>query len=92
MAAFALVAAVLPMVARRLGPRAFLLAALPPAAACVWALSNWGNLADGGSVEQQVEWVPALGLDLGMRFDGLGFLMVGGARSFGPGSSCLPSM
>ncbi len=77
MAAFALVAAVLPMVARRLGPRAFLLAALPPAAACVWALSNWGNLADGGSVEQQVEWVPALGLDLGMRFDGLGFLMVG---------------
>ena len=70
-------AVVLPMVARRLGPRAFLLAALPPAAACIWALSNWGALADGGAVEEQVEWVPSLGLTLGMRLDGFGFLMVG---------------
>ena len=75
--AFAAVALILPMVARRLGPLAFLLAALPPAAACVWALTNWGALADGGAVEEQVEWVPSLGLTLGMRLDGFGFLMVG---------------
>lgn len=74
--AFALVAAVLPVVARRLGPSAFLLAALPPAAAFVWALSNWSSLADGGVVDSQVEWVPSLGLTLGLRLDGFGFLMV----------------
>ena len=77
LAAFALVAVVLPMVTRRLGPRAFLLAALPPAAACIWALTNWSALADGGSVDSQVEWVPSLGLTIGMRLDGFAFLMVG---------------
>lgn len=75
--AFVAVASVLPIVARHLGSRVFYLAALPPLAACVWALSNWGSLADGGVVDEQVEWVPALGLTLGMRLDGFGFLMVG---------------
>lgn len=75
--AFVAVASVLPFVARHLGSRVFYLAALPPLAACVWAVSNWDRLADGGVVDQQVEWVPALGLTLGMRLDGFGFLMVG---------------
>lgn len=68
---------VLPAAARVVGVRAFYLAALPPLAACVWALSQWGRLADGGVVDEQVEWVPALGLTLGLRLDGFGFLMVG---------------
>ena len=75
--AFVAVASILPLAARWMGPRAFYVAALPPLAACVWALSNWGSLAGGGSVEEQVEWVPALGLTLGLRLDGFGFLMVG---------------
>jgi multicomponent Na+:H+ antiporter subunit A len=68
---------VLPLAARVPGVRAFYLAALPPLAACVWALTQWSSLAEGGSVEQSVEWVPQLGLDLGLRLDGFGFLMVG---------------
>jgi multicomponent Na+:H+ antiporter subunit A len=75
--AFVAVTLVLPFAARLIGVRAFYLAALPPLAACVWALSQWGRLADGGAVEEQVEWVPALGLTLGLRLDGFGFLMVG---------------
>ena len=74
---FAAVAAVLPLVVRRLGTRVFYLAAVPPFAACIWALSNWSAVADGGAVVQDAQWVPALGLTLGLRFDGFSFLMVG---------------
>lgn len=71
------VAVVLPLAARYVGTRAFYLAALPPLAACVWALTNWDRLAEGGVVDQQVEWIPELGLTLGLRLDGFAFLMVG---------------
>jgi multicomponent Na+:H+ antiporter subunit A len=75
--AFAATAAILPFVARWVGTRAFYLAALPPLAAVVWALAHLSDLEHGGAVEEHVDWVPELGLRLGLRFDGFAALMVG---------------
>jgi multicomponent Na+:H+ antiporter subunit A len=75
--AFLVIAAVLPFAATRLGTRAFYLAALPPLAAVVWAVANLGETQDGGALTEQVDWVPDLGLTLGLRFDGFAALMVG---------------
>ena len=77
MLAFAVTAAILPLVARWSGTRAFYLAALPPLAAVVWALAHLSDLEEGGAVEEQVDWIPELGLRLGLRFDGFAALMVG---------------
>lgn len=55
----------------------FYLAAVPPLAATIWAVSSWGDLAGGGVRTEQVDWVPGLGLTLGLRLDGFAFLMVG---------------
>ncbi len=59
---------------KRLGRRVFLLGALAPGAAVVWLVFA---LADPTEVvEQTVSWVPALGLGLDFRLDGLSTLMV----------------
>ena len=75
--AFAAVAAVLPLAAARVGTRVFYLAALPPVAALLWALWAVPDLADGQVLTQQAQWVPSLGLTLGLRFDAFSFVMVG---------------
>ncbi|MDQ2678953.1 MAG: DUF4040 domain-containing protein [Actinomycetota bacterium] len=71
------VAAVLPLAATRVGTRVFYLAAVPPFAALVWALWAVPDLADGRVLTQQAQWVPALGLSVGLRFDAFSFVMVG---------------
>ena len=75
--AFVVVAALLPFVARAVGSRAGYVAALPPLAACVWALLRRSDTADGAAIGESTSWVPELGLELGLRFDGFSFLMVG---------------
>ena len=77
MLAFVATAAILPLVARRLGTGAFYLAALPPLAAVIWSLAHLNDLEGGGSLTEQVDWIPELGLRLGLRFDGFAALMVG---------------
>jgi multicomponent Na+:H+ antiporter subunit A len=62
---------------RRLGRQALVLAGVGPAAAVGWALWQASGVVDGGVVTEQVEWVPGLGLDIDLRLDGFGLLMLG---------------
>ena len=63
-----------------LGRRAFLVLALAPASAVVWALTQTAAVLHGttfGAVPAQViEWVPALHLELAFRLDTLSWLML----------------
>ncbi|NEA14486.1 Na+/H+ antiporter subunit A [Streptomyces halstedii] len=72
---FALAACAAPLV-RRLGRRAFLVLALPPAATTVWAVTEWGGAAAGRSVTWTWEWIPDYGVSLALRLDALAELMV----------------
>ena len=60
----------------RLGKRCLLLGAIAPAATFVWLLFQLGAVFDGSVITQSVEWVPALGMNLDLRLDGFGALMV----------------
>lgn len=60
----------------RLGREAPALAALAPLSAFVWGLSLLPDVLAGETVQQSVEWVPALGLDLTFRIDSFSLLMV----------------
>lgn len=69
----AVIAAVCAASGGRLGRRVFLIGAVAPAAILVWLI-----LATSGPdtvVVERVSWLPALGLDLEFRLDGLGTLM-----------------
>ncbi|HEX8520452.1 MAG TPA: hydrogen gas-evolving membrane-bound hydrogenase subunit E [Pseudonocardia sp.] len=68
-------AGVLPAVAARAPRAAFAIAAVPPAAALVWALRHAGEALAGGVV-QAVAWAPELGLALTFRLDALSLAMV----------------
>ncbi|KFG72507.1 hypothetical protein FM21_16480 [Streptomyces mutabilis] len=72
---FALALFAAPLV-RRCGTRAFLVLALPPAAAAVWAATRWSTTAAGGA--DTVEWIrlPAYRVDWALRLDALAELMV----------------
>lgn len=63
-----------------LGRRAFLVLALAPASAAVWALSQTSvvqhGTASGAVPTEVVEWVPALHLELAFRLDTLSWLML----------------
>ena len=63
-----------------LGRRAFLVLALAPASAAVWALTQTTAVLHGtasGTVPTEVvEWVPALHLELAFRLDTLSWLML----------------
>ena len=71
-----LVAAVAPLLMSWLGRRAFLLLALAPASAAVWALSLTGEVMAGNGPVEVVSWVPTLGMDLAFRLDTLAWLML----------------
>lgn len=70
-----LVALVAPALFAKWGRRVFLLIALVPAAAAVWAASHTPTILRGEAVEISVTWVPALGMHLDFRLDGLAWLL-----------------
>ena len=70
LAVFAVVALAIPLLAPALGRRVFLVAAAVPLAAFVHAL------VIGPSHTETVEWVPQLGLAIGLRLDDLAWLLV----------------
>ncbi|MEV0785999.1 Na+/H+ antiporter subunit A [Streptomyces sp. NPDC050423] len=72
---FVLAACARPLV-RRLGRRAFVVLALPPAATTCWALAQWDTAASGSSVTWSWNWIPAYDVSLGLRLDALAELMV----------------
>ncbi len=73
--AFGLGALVLPAVVRRLGPRAFLFAALVPLAAFVHALAQGPVVVAGGDVVEVVPWIPQLDFAFATRLDTLSWVL-----------------
>ncbi|WP_300651651.1 proton-conducting transporter membrane subunit, partial [Pseudomonas sp.] len=66
---------ILPLLADRLGRSACSVAAgLAPLAALLLLLSQQSSVFAGELVKVQLNWLPALGLNLSLRLDGLGFL------------------
>ena len=68
-------ACLLPAVSARDPRAAFAVAALPPAAALVWALAHTREALSTG-VSSTLAWAPSLGLALSFRLDALGLAMV----------------
>lgn len=62
------------------GPRAaraaVAVAAVAPVATLVWLWTRLGGVVDGDAVTERSSWVPSLGLDVDLRLDGFGALMV----------------
>ncbi|MDF2847142.1 MAG: Na+/H+ antiporter subunit, partial [Oerskovia sp.] len=65
-----------PALVSLLGRRAFLVMALAPASAAVYALAWTDRVMSGQHPTQVVEWVPGLGLELAFRMDTLSWLML----------------
>ncbi|NLU71096.1 Na+/H+ antiporter subunit A [Streptomyces sp. HNM0574] len=61
---------------RWLGPRAFLALALAPAAATVWAATQYAAVSRGSFPGENHSWMPDLGVSLAFRCDQLSLLMV----------------
>ncbi|WP_299538515.1 Na+/H+ antiporter subunit A [uncultured Streptomyces sp.] len=72
---FLLAACAGPLV-HRLGPRAFVVLALPPAAATVWAATEWTVTASGRAETWSWQWIETYGVSVDLRLDALGELMV----------------
>lgn len=80
LAVFAVASLLLPLLVRWIGPRAFAVAALVPAAAFVHAallapqvLASEGDL--GPAPQESVAWIPQLGLSLAFRMDALSWVL-----------------
>lgn len=69
-------ALVAPVLASRLGRRAFLVLALVPASAAVWALAHTDAVVSGNGPTTNVSWLPSLGLNLTFQLDTLSWLLV----------------
>ncbi|WP_083948300.1 hydrogen gas-evolving membrane-bound hydrogenase subunit E [Thermobifida cellulosilytica] len=72
----ALTAVVTPPLTRILGPRVFLVAALPLGLTAAWVLARTPGILRGHPVEASVPWAPALGIVLDFRVDALSVAMV----------------
>ena len=72
----ALTAVVAPPLVRVLGPRVFLVAALPLGTTAAWTLARTPGILRGRPVEVSVPWVPALDIVLDFRVDALSVAMV----------------
>ncbi|MGL6161004.1 hydrogen gas-evolving membrane-bound hydrogenase subunit E [Microbulbifer sp.] len=70
----ALAALLAPALTRVLGLRAGWLLTLAPLTAFVWFVARIQAVAAGGAIFESLEWVPALGIRLGLRLDGLALL------------------
>jgi multicomponent Na+:H+ antiporter subunit A len=75
LAAFAVVGGLLIGFGARLGRRAFLVGALPAAAATIWVAAQLGEVTDGRAVTEHAGWVGDLGLGVDLRLDGLAATM-----------------
>ena len=53
-----------------------LVGALAPLASLLWLLASAEPVLEGSTLTRHIEWVPALGMDMDLRMDGLGALMV----------------
>jgi multicomponent Na+:H+ antiporter subunit A len=75
LAAFAVVGTVLIGVGARVGRRAFVVAAVVPAATLVWVCSQLARVTDGRAPTASFVWVRDLGLTVDLRLDGLAATM-----------------
>lgn len=74
--AHAVLALAAPALVSWMGRRAFLVLALAPASAAVYALSWTTRVMNGEHPTQVVEWIPTIGLSLSFRMDTLTWLML----------------
>ena len=76
LAVFLVGSVLLPALVRWLGPQAFVLGALVPAAAFIHTLMRTPEVLDPQTTPfQDYEWIPQLGLHLSMRMDVLGWVL-----------------
>ncbi|CAL9329808.1 NAD(P)H-quinone oxidoreductase subunit 2, chloroplastic [Streptomyces sp. enrichment culture] len=61
---------------RRVGAGGFAVLALPPAAAMVWALCQWGVTAGGGARVEVWTWIRTYDVHVAFRLDALALVMV----------------
>ena len=73
--AFAVLPLALPWLVGRIGPRGFYVAALVPIAAFVHAAVMGPGILAGETPFETFAWIPALGIDLSLRMDTLGWVM-----------------
>jgi multicomponent Na+:H+ antiporter subunit A len=73
--AFAIFPLMLPWLIRRIGPRAFYVAAVLPIAAFVYTAALTPAVLSGDIPFESYDWIPPLGIELSMRMDVLGWLM-----------------
>src|SRR5680860_347819 len=60
---------------QRLGARAFLVAAVAPAATVVLLAARARSLVRGDAVTSTFDWVPQLGLSIDLRLDTIGLIL-----------------
>lgn len=75
LAAFGVLGLLAPLLVRRVGPAAFPVLALLPAAAAVWVGLQAPTVLAGGVVVESVPWIPELGIVFGLRLDALSWVM-----------------
>lgn len=75
LAAFAAAGIALVAFGARLGRRAFLVAAVVPAAVALWLAAQLGRVSGGSVVQERVRWVDGLRLGIDLRLDGLALTM-----------------
>jgi multicomponent Na+:H+ antiporter subunit A len=56
--------------------KAFLIGGIGPLAALLWGAWHAWDVLDGGFVHESIDWVPALGLGIDLRFDAFSLLML----------------
>ena len=61
------VAVLAPFLARALGQRAFLVAAVAPAASLSWLVAIAPDVLGGTAIAETVPWIPGLGVSLSFR-------------------------
>lgn len=87
-AVHAVVAAVLPALAPRLGRAVWPVAAAVPLATLVWATALAPAVLDGGEAVERFDWAPSLGLEVVLRLDSLSLLMTGIVSGVGAAVLC----
>ena len=70
--AHAAAAAIAPLLVQRWGRMAFYPLALVPLGSLAWVVANWPG---AGAQRAQLDWVPALSMDVTLRFDALAAVM-----------------